>query len=69
MASGLYVTSAGDVMVDYGTRAIPISPAQYRANGYKPSVEKLMDRSLRHKMLQTESSRSRPGGGRKSTAP
>jgi len=68
MASGLYVTSQGDVMVDYGTRTIPIPPAQYRANGYKPSFEKLMDRSLRHKMSQTDSGRSHPGGGRKSTA-
>jgi hypothetical protein len=68
MANGLYVTSAGEVMVDYGTRAIPISPAQYRANGYKPPFEKLIDRSLRDRMLQTDAGRSHPGGGRKSTS-
>ena len=69
MASGLYVTSQGDVMVDYGTRTIPIPPAQYRANGYKPSFEKLMDRSSRRERLRAHSDRSRPGGGPKSAAP
>jgi len=69
MASGLYVTSAGDVMVDYGTRTIPISPAQYRANGYKPSFEKLMDRSLRRERLLTNFDRSGPRGGGKSAVP
>jgi hypothetical protein len=42
MASGLYVMQDGSVMVAYGTRRIPVSRAQYRANGYKPSFEKLM---------------------------
>ncbi len=41
MATGLYLTADGMVMVDYGARKLPISPAQYRANGYKPSFEKL----------------------------
>jgi hypothetical protein len=44
MATGLYLTPDGMVLVDYGIRKIPISPAQYRANGYKPSLEKLMDK-------------------------
>jgi hypothetical protein len=45
MATGLYLTADGMVMVDYGARKLPISPAQYRANGYKPSFEKLMDKT------------------------
>ncbi len=43
MAIGLYLTPDGMVMVDYGTRKIPISAAKYRANGYKPSLKKLME--------------------------
>ena len=34
------------VMVDYGARKLPISPGQYRANGYKPPFEKLIDKTL-----------------------
>jgi hypothetical protein len=30
------------IMVDYGNKKIPISRAQYRANGYKPAIGKLM---------------------------
>jgi hypothetical protein len=41
MATGLYVLQDGTVMVAYGTRKIPIPYAQYRANGYKPSLDKL----------------------------
>ncbi len=44
MATGLYLTPDGMVMVDYGARKLPISSAQYRANGYKPTFEKLMDK-------------------------
>ena len=44
MAIGLYLMPEGRVMVDYGTRKIPISPAEYRANGYKPSFKKLMEK-------------------------
>ena len=40
-AMGLYVMPDGSVMVAYGLRHIPISCAQYRANGYKPALEKL----------------------------
>ena len=46
-ATGLYVTQDGAVMVAYGGRKIPISCAQYRANGYKPSLEKLMEKPPR----------------------
>ena len=41
IATGLYVTPDGKIMVAYGTRQIPLSCAQYKANGYKPSYEKL----------------------------
>jgi len=44
MATGLYLTPDGMVVVDYGKRKIPMSPAKYKANGYKPSYEKLMDK-------------------------
>ena len=42
MATGLYVMQEGSVMVAYGTRHIAISYAQYKANGYKPTLEKLI---------------------------
>jgi hypothetical protein len=41
VAKGLYLTLDGQVLVDYGTRRVPISPAQYRANGYRPPCERL----------------------------
>ena len=41
MASGVYRTADGRVMVDYGKRRVPISCAQYKANGYRPPYEKL----------------------------
>jgi hypothetical protein len=41
MATGLYVLPDRSVMVAYGHRQIPISCAQYKANGYKPALEKL----------------------------
>lgn len=41
MATGLYVLPDRSVMVAYGHRQIPISCAQYKANGYKPELEKL----------------------------
>ena len=40
MATGLYVTPDGKIMVAYGARQIPLSCAQYKANGYRPSFEK-----------------------------
>jgi hypothetical protein len=41
MATGLYVLHDGSVVVAYGHRQIPISCAQYKANGYKPPMEEL----------------------------
>lgn len=41
MASGVYRMADGRVMVDYGKRRVPISSAQYKANGYRPPYEKL----------------------------
>ena len=41
MATGLYVLPDRSVMVAYGHRQILISCAQYKANGYKPPLEKL----------------------------
>ena len=41
MATGLYVLSDGMVAVSYGARTIQIPAAQYRANGYRPALEKL----------------------------
>jgi hypothetical protein len=41
MATGLYITQNGSVMVSYGPKHIPISCAQYKANGYKPPLDKL----------------------------
>ena len=45
MATGLYVLQDGSVMVAYGTRHIPISCAQYKANGYTPVLERLVAKS------------------------
>ena len=42
MATGLYVLQDGSVMVAYGARRIAIPGAHYKANGYKPALEKLM---------------------------
>lgn len=38
LATGLFLTHDGNVMVDYGKRKVPISAAQYKANGYKPRL-------------------------------
>ena len=45
MAFGLYVMPDGSVMVAYGQRLVPITCAQYKANGYKPPLEKLAVKS------------------------
>jgi hypothetical protein len=41
LAKGLYLTQDGRVLVEYGKRRVPISSAQYRANGYCPTYDKL----------------------------
>ena len=42
MAKGLYLMPDGQVLVDYGRRRrVPIPPAQYKANGYRPPCDKL----------------------------
>ena len=41
VAKGLYLSGDGRVVVAYGTRQILISPAQYKADGYKPPCDKL----------------------------
>ena len=42
MAKGLLLTSDGQVLVEYSKRRrVPISFAQYKANGYKPPCDKL----------------------------
>jgi hypothetical protein len=41
LAKGLYLTQDGRVLVEYGKLHVPLSPAQYRANGYRPTYEKL----------------------------
>ena len=56
MAFGLYVMQNGSVMVAYGQRQIPISCAQYKANGYKPALEKLAVKSP----LRTSKRSARP---------
>jgi hypothetical protein len=40
-AIGLYLTPDRRVVVKYGSRCIPMPLAEYRANGYKPALEKL----------------------------
>ena len=46
MAKGVYRMPDGQVMVDYGRRQSPISRAQYKANGYQPTYDKLGVKSL-----------------------
>ncbi len=41
MATGLYLLQDGTIMVAYGAKKIQMSAAQYKANGYKPPLEKL----------------------------
>jgi hypothetical protein len=41
VAKGLCVMQNGQVLVEYGKRRVSISPAQYRANGYKPPCDRL----------------------------
>jgi hypothetical protein len=41
MAKGVYRMPDGQVMVDYGRRRAPVSRAQYKANRYQPTYDKL----------------------------
>ena len=42
MAKGLYLTSDGQVLVEYGKRRrVPIPSAQYKAKGYNPPCDRL----------------------------
>jgi hypothetical protein len=48
MAKGLYLTTEGQVLVEYGKRRrVPIPSAQYKANGYNPPYDKLPREVLR----------------------
>ena len=73
MAKGLYLMQDGQVLVDYGKRRVPISRAQYRANGYRPPYDNLPaegPRKARREFAHAEAlkatledTRSPPGGG------
>ena len=58
MAKGLYLTSNGQVLVEYGKRRrVPIPSAQYKANGYKPPCNKLppeVPREAREELAHAE---------------
>jgi hypothetical protein len=60
MATGLYLLQDGTIMVAYGERKIPISPAQYKANGYRPPFEK-----LKVKPSNADKSQRQPETGRR----
>ena len=62
MATGLYVLQDSTVMVAYGTRKIRIPYAQYRANGYKPSLDKLKRISAEAGKKQTPVRTASPDG-------
>jgi hypothetical protein len=44
----------GQVLVEYGKRRVPISPAQYRANGYRPLCDKLPPEALPNVVAEAE---------------
>jgi len=57
VAKGLYLMQDGQVLVDYGKRRVPISRAQYRANGYRPPYDNLPaegPRKARREFAQAE---------------
>ena len=49
MATGLFVTDDGNVMVDYGKRKIRIPLAEYKANGF----EELMLRAQAERRIRS----------------
>jgi hypothetical protein len=63
MAKGVYLMPDGQVMVDYGRRQSPISRAQYKANGYQPTYDK-----LGVKLLQGAKGEPRPARRARPTA-
>ena len=58
MAKGLYLLGDGQVLVEYGNRRVPISSAQYRANGYRPSCDKLLIEALPKVVAEAEFARA-----------
>ena len=54
MAKGLYLMRDGQVLVEYGKRRVPISPARYRANGYRPPCDKLSAEALPKAVAEAE---------------
>jgi hypothetical protein len=54
VAKGLYLMRDGQVLVEYGKRRVPISPAQYRANGYRPPCDKLPHEALPKAIVEAE---------------
>ena len=54
MAKGLYLMRDGQVLVEYGRRRVPISAAQYRANGYRPPCDKLPPEALPKEVAEAE---------------
>ena len=58
MAKGLYLLRDGQVLVEYGKRRVPISVAQYRANGYRPSCDKLLPEALPTVVAEAEFART-----------
>jgi hypothetical protein len=54
VAKGLYLLRDGQVLVEYGKRRVPIAPAQYRANGYRPSYDKLPFEALPKAVAEVE---------------
>jgi len=63
MATGLYVTPDGRVAVDYGARKLSIQISQYKANGYRPSFEKLLVRATTNSGSIPRPSRQSTGSG------
>ena len=61
MATGLYMLRDGSVMVACGPRHIPISHSQYKANGYKPPLEKLVTELPHADTARPHSGTSRQG--------
>ena len=48
MPRGICLTDDNMVIVDYGKTKIPITLAQYKANGYMPPSHRLPQTRLRH---------------------